>query len=360
MVEIRGVIGNGEGEVNLLSVIEQVGSQKGKNIHVMIDSVGGDLDEGVSIYNYLKGLPNVTTECSGSCASAASIVFMAGKKRIAGCPIMIHNPYLEDISGTADDLQYYAEYVKGKELEMEKIYASHSNVDVAALSDLMHKETYISPSQAVTLNFATEAKKIVVARLNPNINKNEVKMSKTKEVKRNGILALFGFGSKASTPPKVLNMELSTADGGTLRVDREEGSPQIGDSAEPNGSHTMPDGSVIVVENGVITEIVEPSAEGDETTGDVTDAAEAIVDLVDELQSEVETLKEELAIAKAQACTQEDLRNRNAIRYAGGYDKVFAKVHSSYAPKSRVENKTKTVSNPLQDRINAAKEKGGR
>lgn len=59
----------------------------------------------------------------------------------------------------------------------------------------------------------------------------------------------------------IVSLDLSTADGGTLTVEREEGDPQVGDTASPDGEHLMPDGSTIVVEGGVISEIRDPEEE---------------------------------------------------------------------------------------------------
>ena len=58
---------------------------------------------------------------------------------------------------------------------------------------------------------------------------------------------------QAKEEPKA--MKLNTADGQTLTVEREEGDPQVGDKASPDGTFEMPDGKTIVVEDGVITDI---------------------------------------------------------------------------------------------------------
>ena len=63
------------------------------NITVHINSVGGSLYAGVSIYNRLKELPaNVVTINDGLAASAASVIFQAGNPRKvnAGSCLMIH------------------------------------------------------------------------------------------------------------------------------------------------------------------------------------------------------------------------------------------------------------------------------
>ena len=76
---------------DFLADLESLKSKK--NITVHINSVGGDLYAGISIYNRLKSLEaNITTINDGLAASAGSIIFQAGNTRRvnAGSNIMVH------------------------------------------------------------------------------------------------------------------------------------------------------------------------------------------------------------------------------------------------------------------------------
>lgn len=359
MVNVIGVIGNEDGEVNLLSVISQVQSLGEGDIHVNIDSIGGDLDVGFAIYNYLSKLPNkVTTECSGNCASAASIVFLAGETRIAGCPIMIHNPYLDQISGDRQTLESLAEWIGAKEKECELLYSEKTNIDVETLSALMDGETYISPSQALSLGFATQIKTIAVAKLDkPSINKKESKMSTKAKSLLEKLKGLASFKVKA--------MELTAADGSTLVVQREEGEPQVGDEASPDGEFTMTDGPVITVVDGKITDIATASNEGGEPSdADIEEAINVIDNLVQEnedLKAENDKLKEEVTQAKAKLKSENEIEILNAVNKAGGKD-WLAKHCSHYRPQGRTGSQGKqefqTANSSLRERIDELK-KGG-
>lgn len=333
MVHIKGYIGNEEGEVSLLSLVEQVQKEKGDRIHVFIDSLGGDLDVGFAMYNYLVTLDKIViTECVNNCASAATLPFIAGSMRIAGSPIMIHNPYLTGVTGDGELLRAAADYVEEKEKQAEKIYSERTKVDAKTLSELMKSDTYMSPNQAVSLGFATEAKQVVLAKIdNSNINKKKTKMSKPEKGLGQKLKELLTKTQAKGEDPVVYNMDIETADGSILYVDREEGSPQIGDKASPDGTFTMPDGSVITVVDGVIAEItgVENSDEPDITEEEVNEVVTTIEELVqerDELLEENEELKKEVVQARAL---------RNAVKMAGGYDKVFGESKSSYKPQAR-------------------------
>lgn len=85
-IDIQGEIGGGwwSDGVTLESVKAQLGKAAGskKNVVVKINSLGGDVDEALAIYELLVGMGDrVTTECYGRCASAATIIAMAGATR---------------------------------------------------------------------------------------------------------------------------------------------------------------------------------------------------------------------------------------------------------------------------------------
>lgn len=147
---------------------------------------------------------------------------------------------------------------------------------------------------------------------------------------------------QAKAEPKA--MELNTADGQTLTVEREEGDPQVGDKASPDGTFEMPDGKTIVVENGVITDIQTAGNEGNEggEGGEGGSASSTDNDTVAKLQKQVAALKQQLNDTKAQlagaqklAKSKEDMRILNAVKMAGGAEKVLAGYSSHYQPAQR-------------------------
>ena len=119
----------------------------------------------------------------------------------------------------------------------------------------------------------------------------------------------------------IVSLDLSTADGSTLTVEREEGEPQVGDTASPDGEHLMPDGSTIVVEGGVITEIRDPE---EENNNDELDAANA----------RIAELEAELTSLRAQAKSQDELVILNKVKTMGGLEGL-KKIASSYVPDAR-------------------------
>ena len=126
-------------------------------------------------------------------------------------------------------------------------------------------------------------------------------------------------------------MELSTSTGGTLTIEREEGEPQVGDKASPDGTHKMPDGKTIVVENGVIAEI-----EIEEDTNEDESEIERLRKENEELKKQLEEANAKADEATANAKSVEDMRILNAVKVAGGIDKVLANIKTTAQPDGRV------------------------
>lgn len=127
------------------------------SITVHINSNGGDLKEGLGIYNVLKGR-NVTTICEGFAASSASVIFCAGSKRVmnAASLLFIHNASTF-AAGNADDLEKAADDLRIITNAAKEAYREAGvNVTDAQLDAMMDSETWITPRDAVEMGFATE------------------------------------------------------------------------------------------------------------------------------------------------------------------------------------------------------------
>lgn len=132
-------------------------------IGVHINSYGGEVAEGVAIYNALRSHPaKVTTVCEGFACSIASVIFMAGDERIMrdSSLLMLHNaamPAHGDANAhrkAADDLDVITELSK-------TAYLNHAKGDLTRekLTEIMDAETWITPDQALEWGLATEVDK---------------------------------------------------------------------------------------------------------------------------------------------------------------------------------------------------------
>lgn len=158
-ITIYGVIGEdwyGEG-VTLKRIDAALRAIGERDVTVYINSPGGDMFEGIAIYNRLREHSHkVSTKVLGMAASAASVIYLAGEERqvASSAFLMIHNcwtilagnrHYLRDV---ADDMQEF-------DAAMADLYAETSGQTVESMAEMMDDETFIRGKRAVELGLAT-------------------------------------------------------------------------------------------------------------------------------------------------------------------------------------------------------------
>jgi ATP-dependent Clp protease protease subunit len=128
----------------------------GKDVVVNINSPGGDMFEGIAIYNLLAAHEGkVTVNVLGLAASAASIIAMAGDtiNMGAGSFLMIHNCWAVVI-GNQNDLREAAELFTSFDQEVANIYHARTGLKPADIVDLMAAETWMGSADAIKRGFA--------------------------------------------------------------------------------------------------------------------------------------------------------------------------------------------------------------
>ena len=126
-------------------------------ISVYINSYGGEVAEGLAIYNALKRhKAKIKTYCDGFACSIASVIFMAGDERIMNSAslLMIHNAWTR-VSGNAEELRKQAEDLEKITQASVEAYKTVATISEKDIKKLMDAETWILPSEAVEYGFAT-------------------------------------------------------------------------------------------------------------------------------------------------------------------------------------------------------------
>lgn len=297
-IYIIGYIGDSEGEapeeVHLADVIQQVRRQtKATSFTCYIDSPGGEVEVGESMYTYLRSLKvPIKTIGSNMVASIATVIFMAGDTRTVneGCEFMIHLPMGGILNATADEMEVHSKSVRNTENRMISFYVKATGLTKEAIAPLLKKESWLTPQQLKSFGFITGDTPLkITASAKINIKPKKQKMSKKnkKNLFERMAAALDKF-DKIGTKMIVLKS------GDQTDVDfyeLEEGTEvTIGakariDGKDAEGDITMADGRVITFVAGEVTAINEADPEGDE--GDEEMAAKLAAAL-----KENETLKE--------------------------------------------------------------------
>jgi ATP-dependent protease ClpP protease subunit len=268
------------------------------NVIVGINTVGGNVEAGFSIYNILRRFAKennvtITTRLDGYCASIGTVILLAGDNRIGNefAHPFVHNAQGQ-VKGDANDM---LESAISAELATQKIadfYASKINITAETARDLMQGQTWIEPNSALEYGFFTKienysnSKEVynMIITNNNYINLNNKNMN-TKEKIFNAINKVFGVSNKI-----IFDAENNEIDFYELA---EGDTPKIGDKANYKGQPAQGEiltqnGESFVFENATLSQIKEVVAD---------DNALA------ELKAENENLKAEL----------ESLKNSNKV-----------------------------------------------
>jgi ATP-dependent Clp protease protease subunit len=127
-------------------------------VNVNINSPGGDMFEGLAIYNLLREHQGeITVKVLSLAASAASVIAMAGDKvQIARAGFfMIHNAWVIAL-GNRNDLREIATWLEPFDEAMADIYAVRTGMENKAVAKLMDSESWIGGSRAIEDGFADE------------------------------------------------------------------------------------------------------------------------------------------------------------------------------------------------------------
>ena len=163
----------GEGN-SAKSIVEQLEAMSDvTKINVYVNSYGGEVAEGLAIYNALRRhKAKVITHCDGFACSIASVIFMAGDERIMNesSLLMIHNAWTY-ADGNAEALRKQADDLDKITEASVKAYAAHSTLTEKEIKALMDAESWILPEEALEYGFATAVEKTPTKNASQNAKK---------------------------------------------------------------------------------------------------------------------------------------------------------------------------------------------
>jgi ATP-dependent Clp protease, protease subunit len=129
------------------------------HVHLLLQSTGGTVSDGVCLYNIFKALPiDLTVYNCGSVMSVAAVAFLGASKRktSARATFMLHRTTASPQSAHAGRLHSIAESVILDDQRTESILKSHLNLSPDEWSRLDKQELWFSADEAVKAGFADE------------------------------------------------------------------------------------------------------------------------------------------------------------------------------------------------------------
>lgn len=161
---------------NLSKKLEELADVDIINVH--ISSYGGEVKEGLAIYNALRNhKAKVKTYCDGFACSIASVIFMAGEERYMSeaSLLMIHNAWT-CISGNAQDLRKQADDLDKITQASINAYMKYVNISEEELKELLDSEYWLTYDEAIEKGFATSVVEEKTENISQSVKKTLLQM----------------------------------------------------------------------------------------------------------------------------------------------------------------------------------------
>ena len=123
-----------------------------KDIHLYINSPGGSVTAGLSIYDTMQFIkPDVSTLCIGQAASMGAVLLSGGAKgkrqALPNSRVMIHQ-VLGGFQGQASDIEIHTQEILSIKKKLNEILANHSGQKVDKIAKDSDRDNFMSPDQA--------------------------------------------------------------------------------------------------------------------------------------------------------------------------------------------------------------------
>jgi len=285
---------------------------------------GGSVFEGLAIYDIMRTSgKNIHCHIDGGCHSMAVCLLLAApiENRTANqnCRALIHRVrggVYE--SANADEIRQYAEEMEREENAILDIYVERTGTDREVLKNLMHEEKTLTSQQLKEHGFISQIK-----TYNTNF-KTSQKMNKIKQILNAAGNALAKLENLLNEGD-LKNFDHTDADGNVLfSTEADDDTLEIGMPASPDGRFELPNGVVVIITNGVITEFIS--------------APEEINEEIENLNNRIVEL--ENALRECQTVIT-DLRNQVSSTYTAAQrnSRVSSKGNQNNVVKTKDENK---------------------
>lgn len=335
-------------------------------IDMRINSPGGAVSEGWAIIDKLRATgKKIIATIEGEASSMAAILLLAASERKGHkhARLLIHDAYFPEytLAGAyhKEDLEKLAASLDEDNKMALDFMVERTGADRATLEAIMKEDTPMDMERAKELGFIHEIiepasasargwKRPTMAASDTNSLTN-MDNKKTLASAFKAFAEALGLSIKMEADPAPVGYALTSQDGTEINIDKPEGEdPAVGDSATPDGEHLMPDGTTIVIADGVITEIRDADGEQDGESDENNDNEGHEAELAAK-DAEIERLQARITELEAGQMTAEQSEIVDKVMKAGGKAWLDKTMQSGYAPAKR-ERQQQTVT-PKTDKI---------
>ena len=131
-----------------------------KDIHLYINSPGGSVTAGLSIYDTMQFIkPDVSTMCIGQAASMGALLLAGGAEKKRFClphsRMMIHQP-LGGFQGQASDIEIHAKEILDVREKLNKILSAHTGQPMKQIRKDTDRDNFLSGNEAKSYGLIDE------------------------------------------------------------------------------------------------------------------------------------------------------------------------------------------------------------
>lgn len=367
--------------VSFASIDEFIASipEEDDTIDMRINSPGGVVSEGWGIIDKLRATgKKITATVEGEASSMAALVLLAASERrgYKHATLLVHDAFYRGMfleKGTAEELEKRAALLREDNERALDFMVERTGADRAVLEALMKEDRPVSMEKAKELGFIHEILEPVSAT-----NTSSTDMSNMKKIASafKAFAEAVGLSVRMEADEVPVGYVLTAQDGTEINIDKPEGEdPAVGDSATPDGEHLMPDGTVIVIAEGVITEIRDaepeekPEGDPEDKGGEapvvdvnaINEAHAAEIAAKDEeikkLEDRVAELEKKLEDLEASQISDEQRDILAKVEKAGGAAWLEKSTQSSYKPaqRARKEQTVQSTASRTSEALEAAR-----
>ena len=343
--------------VSFKSIDEFIASipENDDTIDLRLNCDGGDCLEGWAIIDKLQATgKKIIATIEGHAASMASLILLAASERkgYKHAQLLIHKPYFPAYTLAdayrAEDLEKLTEQLKAETARALDFMVERTGADRATLEALMNEDKFVDMEKAKELGFVHEILEPLSASARRGWKRTTATHKTTDMSKENKLASAFkaiaealGLSVKMGAEEAPVAFVLTAQDGTEINIDKPEGEdPAVGDAATPDGEFLMPDGTTIVIADGVITEIRDAEVES-ETEPETEEAPEESAK-----DAEIAALQARIAELEAAQMSDDQKDILAKVDKAGGKAWLDKTLRSGYTPAQRTRQQ-QTVSKPV-------------
>jgi ATP-dependent protease ClpP protease subunit len=148
----------------LMQIVDGKLKQGAKKLGLLISTPGGDVFQGLSAYNFLRGIPvEITTHNFGSADSIGAVLFCSGSRRLSvpHARFLLHGVQCNFNQPTSLEEKQLEERLKGLQIDMgniARVIADTVGKDKEKVLNDMLNRTTLYPEQAVEYGLVHEIK----------------------------------------------------------------------------------------------------------------------------------------------------------------------------------------------------------